>query len=155
MRTLATATSVTVAAFLLLPGPLLAQEETPEGQKRENADYYEIVRIDYEPGKRDTALDIIRNHYIPAVQETGYAGPAMTLVHQTGPWDLTLVWELTRGPSAFAWEVTPEGAAFQQQFVEMVGEEKAQEIAERYQSYIARSTVTLSYQPSNLMAEER
>lgn len=153
MRSVKMAVLVALAAFLCLPNSLTAQEE-PQAQKHEDVTWYEIVHVDFEPGKTDDALELIKEHYIPAAGEAGNPGPEMVLQHQTGSWDLTLVWKLDRGPSVFEWETTPEGAAFQKALLEMVGEEKMQEISETYQSYIDRSELTITYQDPELLVEQ-
>lgn len=153
MRSVTMAALVTVAAFLVLPAPLAAQEE-PQAQKHENVTWYEIVRVDYETGKMDEALDLVREHYIPAAREAGNPGPEMLLQHQTGGWDLTLVWKMTRGPSELEWETPPEGAAFQKTLRDMVGQEKARKLAEKYDSYVARATSTIAYQDPELLIQQ-
>lgn len=142
-----------VAASFVLPSTVVAQQqERPEPEKHENVSWYAVVDIDFKPGKRDAALDIIRDHFAPAGRESGSPGPVMQLEHQSGEWDLTVIWHMNRGPAGMEWKTTAEGLAWQQKFAEMSGgEDKAKEIGEMFDSYIARENVTITMQDENLM----
>lgn len=149
MRALITAA---VAAVLIVPAPLMAQQDAPKAEKHENVTFYEIVNVDFKPGMADEALDLIRKHFAPAVREAGTPGPVMQLEHRTGEWDVTFIWHMKRGPSEMEWKRSPESIKWEKKFVEMVGgEEKAREIGEKYESYIQRSNVTIAMQDDELM----
>lgn len=154
MRTLTTTVLATVAAFLLLPGPVAAQEEMPQAEKHENVTWYEIVHIEFESGSDSEALELIRDHFVPAYREAEVPGPQMAMVHETGEWDLTLVWHLQDGPSAFEWDTSPQEVEVQKAFIQQVGKEKAQELSEQYESYVSRTKVILTYQDPTLVPEQ-
>lgn len=143
-----------VAAFLVLPSSVAAQQqESPKPEKYENVTWYAVVDIDFRSGKRDAALDIIRDHFAPAGRESGSPGPVMQLEHQSGEWDLTVIWHMKEGPSGMEWKTTAEGIAWQQKFAELSGgEDRAKEIGETFESYIARENVTITRQDEDLMA---
>lgn len=145
----AVATVFAVTAFLLLPASLVAQED-PEPEKYD-ATWYAVVQLDFEQGKTADALDIIKNYFAPAATEAGSPLPVMVLQHQSGEWDLTLIWHMERGPAGMEWKQTPEGIASQKALRELAGgEEEAQEIGEEWQSYISRSNVTITFQEADL-----
>lgn len=145
-----------VAAMLVLPSTVAAQEEEPRPEKHENVTWYTIVEIDFVSGKRDAALDVIRNHFVPAAREAGTPAPVMQLEHRSGEWDLTVIWKMDRGPAGMEWKTTPEGIAWQKAFAEMAGgEEKAREIGETFESYIDRENVTISMQRDDLVRTTR
>lgn len=155
MRTLTTAVLAAVATFLILPDALAAQEEMPEGEKREDATYYEIFQIDFKPGKQDTALALFEQHAMPAYRESEYPPPEMMLVHQSGSWDLTVIYEFQRGPSTLAWEITPERASYQRHLVKQAGgPEQAREMSETYNSFVAREKITFTYEPARFVIEQ-
>lgn len=142
MRSLTTALLATVAAFLVLPGPLTAQEEM-EPEKHEGP-WYEIVHVDFKPGKADDAFNLIREHYWPTEEKAG-TGPVLELVHATGEWDATWIWKLEEGPGEFAWKTSPDNIAFQKALREHAGgEKKAEKIEEKYQSYVQDSKVIIT-----------
>ena len=144
MRFTRLAVLVAVAAFFALPVALEAQE-APEAERYEGVTWYEVVHLDFKPGKADDAMDVIEEHFIPASEAAGNPGPVMELIHATGGWDLTVIWELEDGPSDYTWEMSPSGVAFMQAMAEREGGmEAAQEVWERYQSYIAKSKSTLT-----------
>lgn len=148
-------TALALVAIVLLPAvPADAQEEAPEARKYENVTWYEIAQIDFKPGKRDAAIEIIENHYMPAAAEAGTPGPVMTLQHRTGEWDLTVVWHMKRGPAEMEWERTPEGIAWYEKFAEMAGgPEEARKIGEEFSSYIARETVSIALEDEAMGGE--
>jgi len=137
MRSTKIAVLAVAGAFFLLPAPLAAQQQEP---RKHDGPWYEIVHIDYKPGKADDATDFIREHYAPALEEAGVPGPEMELVHETGDWDLTLIWHMDEGPSLLAWETSEDEMAMQKAFRKLAGgEEKAEKLIERYVSYIQDS----------------
>lgn len=143
------------ATFLLTATPAAAQEEAPRAQKHENVTWYEIAQIDFEPGKRDAAMKIIEEHYVPASVAAGVPGPAMTLEHQTGEWDLTVVWHMKRGPGELEWKQTPEGIAWYEKFAERAGgPDEARKIGEEFSSYIARESVTIAFEDESMGGAE-
>lgn len=145
-----------VAAMLVLPSTVAAQEEEPRPEKHENVTWYAIVNVDFASGKRDAALELIENHFVPAAKKAGTPGPVMHLEHQSGDWDLTVIWHMDRGPAGMEWKTTDEGIAWQKAFVEMSGgEEKAKEIGETFDSYIARENVTISMQNDEMIQTAR
>lgn len=150
MRALVTAA---VAAVLLVPAPVTAQQQdAPKSEKHDNVTWYEIVNVDFKPGMKAEALEIIREHFAPAGVQAGLPGPVMHLEHRTGEWDLTLVWHMKRGPGGMEWKNTPESIAWEKKFAEMAGgEKKARKISERYESYIERANVTVAMQDDELM----
>lgn len=138
---------VAVAAFLA-PPPAVEAQEAPEPERYENVTWYEVVHLDFRAGKADDAMQIIEEHFVPASEAAGNSGPVMELVHATGGWDMTVIWELEDGPSAYTWETSPDGVAFMQAMAEQEGGmEAAQEVWERYSSYLARSESTLTRTP--------
>lgn len=152
MRTFVT---LAAAASLCLTAPLAAQEEAPKAEKHENVTWYAVTQIDFKPGKADAAKKIIREHYVPASEQAGTPGPVMALEHQTGEWDMTVIWHMKRGPGELEWKNTPEGAKWQAKFVEMAGgPEKAREIGEAFSSYIAREHVTIAMQSPDIVGQE-
>ncbi|MEF8794980.1 MAG: hypothetical protein V5A22_01625 [Salinivenus sp.] len=96
--------------------------------------------IDYKPGKKGRAMEIIGDHFIPAYNQAEVPVPR-AIELQTGPWDVLLVGPMGDGPSQMTWETSPQQIEIRKAMVEMMGsEEEVEKISEEYQSLIARST---------------
>lgn len=81
-------------------------QDTPEPQRYENVDWNNVVMVDFKPGKRGRALEIIREHYVPASEEAGTSMPVM-IEMMSGEYDIMLVWMMDDGPSEMTWERSP------------------------------------------------
>lgn len=131
-------------AVLVLPLAMAAQEE-PMGQKYEDAEWYEVTRVDFHPGKTERAMEIIRDHFAPATGAAGTAWPSMVLWHNTGDVDVTVVWKMD-GPEELRWQVHPDQIKWMQALAEQLGGmEKAQELLDEYQGLIARMETDIAH----------
>ena len=65
----------------------------------------------------------------------------MSLVHESGPWNVTWVWHLSGGPGDLEWDLSPDGAKWMAAFAEQEGGmENAQQVFGRYSDLVASST---------------
>ena len=135
---------VLAAAFVcLLAVPSTADAQ--EAEKWDGVEWYRIVHVDFHNGKTGDARRIIREHYMPAGEEAGTPTPVMLLWHDTGEWDLTIVWHMHEGPSGMEWRRSPNSVKWWKTFVEREGgEEAAQAIQEEYSALVARSTSSIA-----------
>lgn len=141
--------SVVLAAILTLPIAARAQDrdQTPQPQKYRNVTWYRVERIALKAGKREDALKLIKQYYLPASKAAGTEKPVLYLEHQTGPWDLTIIWRLQGGPSELEWKESPDGLAWYRAFVKVAGgQQKAEEIMSKESSYTARETSSIALQ---------
>jgi hypothetical protein len=114
-------------------------QESPEPQRYENVDWNNVVMVDFKPGKRGRALEIIREHYVPASEEAGTPMPVM-IEMMSGEYDLMFVWMMDDGPSEMTWERSPESIAWRSALVDMMGsEEETEKLQDEYSSLINRS----------------
>lgn len=126
-----------IALALFLPADAQAQE-LPTAHKYENVGWLMVRHVAYKPGQRNAALAIIREHFKPAADAAGLEPPKV-LEHQTGSWDITLIWPLLEGPADLEWEINPWQEQWWVAFVEREGD-AATGIREEYFSKIARTT---------------
>lgn len=148
MRALLTAV---VAAGLILPAGLAAQEEEPKPEKYEDASWYALVQVDFKPGKRDKAMKMVKDYFAPASEASGTEMPVMHLQHQSGEWDWTIIWHMKGGPGDMEWKQTAEDIKWQKELAELAGgPEKAGEMMEEWSSYIARENVTIAMQQGEM-----
>ena len=133
---------------LVLPSIAVAQEqeegEMPQPARYENVEWYMISHIDFKAGHADEAMEIIEDHYMPAVQATDPEAAPRIFRHATGEWDLTVIFPMREGVRDLEWEMSP----FQSEWVaEMArragGLEAAQELGRRYDETVARSKSNL------------
>ncbi|UCG75701.1 MAG: hypothetical protein JSV95_13480 [Gemmatimonadota bacterium] len=135
MRSLA----VTATLLLALPTVILAQEE-PQGMKWTDIEWYEVIEIDFKAGKAAAAIDLIEQQFRPTSRAAGTPLPVMILEHETGAWDLTVIWHRAEGPSFMEWQQSPNNQKWWAKLVERAGgESAAQALWDEYQSYIART----------------
>ena len=135
MRNLAAA----LAFVLALPVVAIAQEE-PQGSKWTDVEWFEIVQVDFKAGKTDDAMDMINENFKPTTAAAGTPWPVMILEHETGEWDLTVIWRMEEGPRSMEWQQSPNSQKWWAKMIERTGsEEAAEEMMAKYQSYIART----------------
>lgn len=128
---------------LVLALPMVASAQLPTASKYENVTWYNEVHIAFKGGERNAALSMIREHFIPTVEEAGIERPRL-LEHTTGPWDITVIWHLEEGPGQLEWEVSPWAEAWWTTFSEREGgPEAAGAMFAEYQAKIAKSTSSI------------
>ena len=141
-------TALALGIFLPISG---RAQEMPTASKWTDVEWYRVVHIDFKSGQRGTALDIIRDHFVPAGEEAGTPGPVMSLQHETGQWDLTTIWHMS-GPSEMEWGLTPNAEKWWAAFAQNEGGiEKARQIWSDYQDMIAQRTSYITRQPKGNM----
>lgn len=140
--------------------PSFSQESSSKDQpvkaaKYKNVTWYGVGRIKFKPGKMHDAMNIIKKYYMPASKAAGNPGPVMVLENQTGPWSLTVVWKFKDGPSDLEWKISPEDAAYREQLFKIAGsKEKAKEIGEKFDSYIANETYNIALQKNDMVSSK-
>lgn len=121
-----------------------SSDNMPEASKYTNVTWYQVVNVNYRPGKADEARSIIKKYFIPAARKAGVPGPAMVLIHQTGQWDETILWKLKDGPSMMEWKMSPQSAKWFKAMADLNGgAKKAHQIWSRYMSYVESESATL------------
>jgi len=134
-----------LAVLLVAPGHLVAQDDDAQPTKWTGVEWYTVTNIDFVNGKQDDALKIIREHFMPASEKAGTPRPTMILMNETGEWDMTVVWKMKDGPAGMEWRRSPDNIKWWKAAVEMAGsEEAAEEIGERYGSYVQRASSTIT-----------
>lgn len=147
MRRAKTQVLVTILAMIAVAGAPLATEaqDAPMGQKLEGAEWYEVTRLAFHPGKIERAQEIIRDHFAPAAAAAGTSVPAMLLWHNTGDYHLTVVWKLD-GLSDLEWKISPDQAKWFQAMAQQAGGmEQAQAIMQEYEGLIAKAETHLAH----------
>ena len=132
-------TVLLLACLLFLPLSAEAQD-APAASKWTDVDWYRVVQIDLEAGKTNAAMKLIDEHFAPATEAAGTPGPAMLLWHQTGEWDLTVMWTMAEGPGDMEWRRSPNNISWWSAFVAREGgEEAAEALWEEWNSMVERT----------------
>jgi len=118
---------------------LVAQETT--AKKYDNPQWYNIVHVDYLPGKYNKARKIISDYHKKASTMAGTPGPVMILEMNSGSYDIMTVWHMKDGIESLNWVTSPDNIKWRKAMNEIAGSsEKADKIIKEYQSYIASSS---------------
>ncbi len=140
------ALAVSALAFVWSAG-LGAQEGPPQPKKWTGVTWYQVGHVKFKTGKRDDAMRLIQDYFVPATNAAGTPPPVMALEHQTGPWDMTVIWVMPEGPAQMTWEVHPNQIKWFGAMAQAVGgPEKAQEILAQWEEMIASSTSTIAFE---------
>lgn len=124
----------TVTISLIFSSLLFANEAK---RYDDSAQWKSVVKINFKIGKRDEALKIINEHFAPASTKAKTPQPELVLEMHTGDYDLLVVWHMEGGINDMTWDVSPDNIAWRKALNDMVGgKDKAQEILNKYRSYI-------------------
>ena len=106
---------------------------------------YSFQFLSYKPGKAGEAYGIINDHFAPAGAAAGLPGPVV--IHfQSGAWDASFHWRLEDGLADLEWRRSPNDVAFRAALVAQEGsEDAADEIFDRYNSLIARTSTVIGH----------
>ena len=144
MKIIKMSTSIVAACMALFLGAAttLAQEAANYG---DDAAYIRVVFVSYKPGKAGEAYGIINDHFAPAGAAAGLDGP-VTIHFQSGQWDAAYHWRLDNGLADLEWRISPDNVAFMAALIAQEGsEEAADEIFDRYDSLIARTSSVIGH----------
>jgi len=129
------------SAFAMFAVPASAQEDDGGPMTQgDDAKYVEVVHIKYKPGKRERAIEIINNHFVPASEKAGTSGPLGVIHMQTGEWDSLAVWALEGGMADLEWYRSEDQVKWRAALVEQEGgEEAASALLAEYGGTVAES----------------
>jgi hypothetical protein len=114
------------AAFTMFAVPASAQddEEGPITQG-DDARYVSATHVKFKPGKRERAMEIIADHFVPAGEAAGTPRPLGVIHYQTGEWDALFVWRLEGGMADLEWYRSEDDIKWFAALVEQEGGEEA------------------------------
>lgn len=128
-------------ATLAFAVPAFGQDDDGGPVKQgDDAAYIQATAVKFKPGKRERAMELIAEYFVPASEKAGLAGPEMVLHMQTGRWDLVIVWNLEGGMADLEWYRSPDDIKWFEALSEIAGgEEEAGKIWGEYISTVADS----------------
>ncbi len=144
MKIIKMSTSIAAVSMAMFFGSAstMAQEAVTFG---DDARYIRVVFVSYKPGKAGEAYGIINDHFAPAAAAAGLPGP-VAIHFQSGAWDAAYHWRLENGLADLEWLRSPSTVAFRAALAAQEGsEEAADEIRDRYDSLIARTSRVIGH----------
>jgi hypothetical protein len=123
----------------------LAQDDEGPLTQGDDAVYISVTMVDYKPGMRTDALEIIAEHFMPAGKAAGTPSP-VAIHFQTGEWDAAFHWRLEGGMKDLEWFRSPNNIKWMAALAEQEGSmEAAQELFAKYRSMVARSLTNVGH----------
>lgn len=142
-KSLLKATALTAALVLAGTSFNATAQDEDEGDgtaRLENVTIVEVVYINFKPGKRTRAMEIINEYFVPAGEAAGTAGPMLAIHFDTGRFDMAILWELEGGFDDLMWYVSPDDLTWYAALAELAGgEDEAGAIWGEYISYVANA----------------
>ena len=145
--------SITFALFL---GSSLALAQDDEGPLTQGDDavYVSVTYVDYKPGMRADAFELIAEHFAPAGKTAG-TRPPVAIHFQTGKWDAAFLWQLEGGMADLEWYVSPNDIKWMEALAAQEGsKEAADALIASYRSMIAHTLTNVGHQHVPEEAEE-
>jgi hypothetical protein len=138
---------VAAAALFLHGSPSLAQDDNNGPMTwGEDAQYDQVVLIKFKSGKRERAMQIIDEKFVPASEKAGTSEPIWVEHFQTGEWDMLLVWHLAGGTPDLQWYRSADDIKWFNALAELNGgREAAQKLWDEFSSTIADSVTQLGH----------
>ena len=133
----AAATTLALGGLALVGGQLALPAMAQEAEKQENAEYFAMTFVDYKPGQRRAALEIITEHFVKAGQAAGTPGP-IAIHFESGKYDAAFYWVLADGYADLEWVTSPNEVKWWAAMITQEGsEKKAEKVMADYLSKIA------------------
>ena len=135
------------AALVLFSGSGFAQDndEGPITQG-DDARYLSVTHVKFKPGQRESAMQLITEHFKPAGAKAGTPGPIMEIHYQTGKWDAAFVWEMAGGMKDLEWYRSPNDAKWWEALSEIEGgADKAEAVWADYISKVASAVTEVGH----------
>jgi len=116
--------------------PVAAEEKMPQAKKFDSLEWFYMVHVQFEAGQAEKAMKIIKEHFAPAAEASGFKMPKIFQCH-SGEWDMVFLFHLQDGISSLEWQISPLDAKWFAAFAEQEGGmEAAQKLYAAYEGMI-------------------
>lgn len=138
------------AAFALLflfAVPASAQDDD-EGPQTwgDDATYATVTYVQFKSGKREDAMEMIAEYFVPATEHAGTSSPMFVVHFQSGKWDAMFVWDLEGGLTDLQWFRSADDIKWMEALAELNGgEEAAADIMTRWSKTIDEAETHLGH----------
>lgn len=147
MKPLCGLTAALTSFVLLLAGPAIAQDDEGGPQTwGDDARYITVTYVQFKPGKREEAMEIINEYFKPAGEKAGTAPPMLDVHFQTGIWDAMFIWNLEGGMADLEWYRSEDNVKWFAALAELNGgPEGAEKLMERWRQTIRESETQIGH----------
>jgi len=135
------------AVLFLFAVPAIAQDDD-EGPitQGDDARYLEVTYVNFKPGQREMAMQMISEHFVPATEKAGTSPPFLAIHFQTGKWDAAFIWEMAGGMADLEWYRSPDNIKWFAALAELEGgTEQAEAIWKKYLGTVADSLTEVGH----------
>lgn len=141
---LLTAVSAVALAFVVTPSGAQAQDAA--AQAADEVTWARVSMTRFHPGKRDRAIEIIKNYFAKADAASGVNSGVHGIHLDTGQWDVIYVFPMKGGPGDMAKRGTPEDEKWMAEMVKLAGsKEAAEKIIAEFDTLIAMTVTEVGH----------
>lgn len=132
-------------AVIAVPGTALAQDKAAAAAP-EAVTWARVTMTRFHVGKRDRALEIIKNYFAKADAMAG-TGSGIHGIHlETGAWDVIYVFPMKGGPGEMAQRNSPEGEKWMAEMIKLAGsKEAAEKIIAEFDTLVAQQITEVGH----------
>ena len=136
-----------LASIFVFSMPAVAQDDdTGPVSQGDDAKYVSVTYVKFKAGQRESAMQIITEHFMPAGEKSGVSEPILAIHFQTGKWDAAFVWQMEGGMADLEWYRSPDDVKWFAAMVELEGgEEEAEAVWANYVSKIAHAQTEVGH----------
>jgi hypothetical protein len=132
-------------ALVSVPGAVQAQTNALAEQP-EKLTWVRIEMTRFHPGKRERAIEIIKNYFAKADQLSGVDSGVHGVHFDTGEWDIIYVFPMKGGPADMAEQTSPDEEKWMAQMVKLAGsEDAAKKIMDEYGTLVAAEVTQIGH----------
>lgn len=132
-------------ALAVAIAPVAAQAQS-NTQAADEVTWARVVMTRFQSGKRDRALEIIKNYFAKADKASGVNSGTHGIHLDTGQWDIIYVFPMKGGPGDMAKQATPEDEKWMAEMVKLAGsKEAAEKIIAEFDTLIAMSVTEVGH----------
>lgn len=136
-------------AAMMVPSAVQAQESAAAAEAEE-VTWARVTMMRFHPGKRDRAIEIIKDYYAKADRMSGVTSGVHGIHLDTGAWDVIYVFPMKGGPADMAVRNSPDDAKWMAEMVKLAGsEDAAKKIIAEFDSLIAAQVTEVGHAHSD------
>lgn len=126
----------------IVPAAVQAQDAT----QAEELTWAKVTMTRFIPGKRERAIEIIKNYFAKADQMAGTGAGVHGIHFDTGEWDIIYVFPMKGGPADIAVRNSPDDAKWMAEMAKLAGsEDAAKKLIAEFESLIAMSVTQVGH----------
>ena len=135
------------AALFIFMSPAFGQDDDGGPMTQgDDAKYLSVTYVDFKPGQREMAMEIISEHFVPATEKAGTNPPMLAIHFQTGKWDAAFIWEMEGGMADLEWYRSADDIKWFEALAEQEGgAEQAEAVLEKFNGTIANSLTEVGH----------